>query len=76
MSKPRFGYFKTKKPPTLPTIRGGEPVFAGALLSLPAFLEQEIRADQGPFAFGGREPLREIADHLDEILHLGLPGGR
>jgi hypothetical protein len=40
---------------------------------LPEFLEKEIRTDDGAYTFEGREALREVVDHLGEILRLGLP---
>ncbi|MEE9274484.1 MAG: phage terminase large subunit family protein [bacterium] len=59
--------------PFLERISGGRAEFAERTLSLPAFLEGEILTDGGPFTFEGREPLREVVAHLDEILRLGLP---
>ena len=59
--------------PLLERISGGRAEFAERALSLPAFLEEEIQTDGGPFTFEGREPLREVVAHLDEILRLGLP---
>ncbi|MEK6709329.1 MAG: phage terminase large subunit family protein, partial [Nitrospinota bacterium] len=74
MARPRVGYTRERKSNALRGIQGGEPLFAGGVPPFAAFLEEEIRADRGRFTFAGREPLREIASHLDGILHLGLPG--
>ncbi len=37
------------------------------------FLESEIGVEGGRYGFTGREALREVVDHLSEILRLGLP---
>lgn len=37
------------------------------------FLEKEIRTDSGAFTFEGREAFRDVVNHLDEVLRLGLP---
>ena len=54
-------------------ISGGRALVSRKKPSLAEFLEKEIRTDDGAYTFEGREALREVVDHLDEILRLGLP---
>ncbi|MBI3126718.1 MAG: phage terminase large subunit family protein [Candidatus Tectomicrobia bacterium] len=63
-----------KKDPALGQILQGDAPFGAEAPPLGAFLKEEIRAGERGFTFRGREPLREIAAHLDGILRLGLPG--
>ncbi|MEE9240612.1 MAG: phage terminase large subunit family protein [bacterium] len=66
--KGRFG-----ERPAVERISGGHARISRVKPSLAGFLEKEIRTDGGAYTFEGREALREVVDHLDGILRLGLP---
>lgn len=74
MSRLKVGLPRKREPGFARGVHGADPPFDGEALSFAAFLEQEIRIGRGPFSFGEREPLREIAAHLEGILRPGLPG--
>ena len=54
-------------------ISGGRRVRSRVAPQLSVFLESDIGVEGGRYRFTGREALREVVDHLSEILRLGLP---